>query len=72
MMYSAVWLSWPALMCPANTDCTPPYRPYNSDPKMPTIRNAVSSARVPVRRIDVAKARSFASEKRCVSAVSCV
>ena len=59
-------------MRPAITACTPPYRPYSSEPKMPTMRNAVSIARVPVRRIEVAKARSLASENLRVSAPSCV
>ena len=32
------------MISPRSTACTPPYRPYSSEPKTPTITNAVSSA----------------------------
>jgi hypothetical protein len=69
-MYSAVWLSWPAVICPAITACTPPYRPYSSEPNTPMMTNAVSIERTPVRRIEVAKACSLASpEAACLGAL---
>ncbi len=70
-MYSAVCVSVPQEVRPSITDCTPPYRPHSRKPNTPMMRNAVSEARVPVRRTAVAKACSFIAAKRRASAPSC-